>query len=385
MTIHKWVAFGLAVLSMPSAPSSVPAQGGHAPNAPRIALARGLTVSETERGRGGERESVTLIDDASAAGVKYVWHYREIHDAGDTIVGQASRFVSAADLATAQRIHLIYDPKGSTEHPGYTAWSISTAVYQQLRSAGSAPFQMMSGEPPLGVNVAERLGVSFGSASALVPVRWRGTLTRVGTAPESFPLLVNGRRVTVPALHARAQFMGRGQQWTPELWVLADSAHPMLLKVTSKDPPKEFQVVRVDMADDSTVTAGARGIERDLTIACRAELPGIYFAFNSAALDPASDRTIAAIAAILARHRDWKVIIEGHTDSIGGVGDNQALSERRAASVRERLVSGHRLDPSRLGSVGHAASQPREPNATIEGRARNRRVELVRACTGPSR
>jgi outer membrane protein OmpA-like peptidoglycan-associated protein len=385
MTIRQWVAFGVAVMSMPSTPSWVSAQGGRAPNAPRIAVVRGLAISETERGPGGEREAVTLVEDASAAGVKYVWHYREIHDAGDTIVGQASRFVSAVDLATAPRIHLIYDPKGPIEHPGYTAWSISTAVYQQLRSDGSAPFQMMSGEPPLGANVAERLGVSFGSTGALVPVRWRGTLTRVRTTPESFPLLLNGRRVTVPALHVRAQVVGRGQQWTPELWVLADSAHPMLLKVTSKDPPKEFQVVRVDMADDSAVTAGARGVERDLTTACRAELPGLYFAFNSTALDPASDRTIAAVAAILARHRDWSVVIEGHTDSIGGVGDNQALSERRAASVRERLVSGHRLDPARLASVGHGASRPREPNATIEGRARNRRVELVRACTDPSR
>jgi OOP family OmpA-OmpF porin len=108
---------------------------------------------------------------------------------------------------------------------------------------------------------------------------------------------------------------------------------------------------------------------------------GIYFAFNSATLDPASDRAIASVASLLARHRDWAVVIEGHTDSIGGDDSNRALSERRAQAVGDRLVK-HGVDAARLRAAGLAASKPREPNATIEGRARNRRVELVRACAG---
>jgi outer membrane protein OmpA-like peptidoglycan-associated protein len=108
----------------------------------------------------------------------------------------------------------------------------------------------------------------------------------------------------------------------------------------------------------------------------------VYFAFNSAALDPASDRALASVADVLSRHRDWSVVIEGHTDSIGGDAPNRALSERRAAAVRERLVSRHRIDGARLRSAGYGASKPREPNGTIEGRARNRRVELARSCAG---
>jgi outer membrane protein OmpA-like peptidoglycan-associated protein len=127
---------------------------------------------------------------------------------------------------------------------------------------------------------------------------------------------------------------------------------------------------------------GVRLVERDLEAGCRAELPGIYFAFNSAALDPASDSSIASVAAMLARHPNWNVTIEGHTDSVGSLASNKVLSERRVAAVRDRLVSLHRVAGSRVTATGFGASRPREPNTTIEGRARNRRVELVRPCGG---
>jgi outer membrane protein OmpA-like peptidoglycan-associated protein len=77
------------------------------------------------------------------------------------------------------------------------------------------------------------------------------------------------------------------------------------------------------------------------------------------------------------------VTIEGHTDSIGGPRYNQDLSERRAAALKGELVGRHKVAPVRLGTRGFGASRPLEPNTTLEGRARNRRVELVRPCEGP--
>ncbi|HEX6089114.1 MAG TPA: OmpA family protein, partial [Gemmatimonadales bacterium] len=71
-----------------------------------------------------------------------------------------------------------------------------------------------------------------------------------------------------------------------------------------------------------------------------------------------------------------------HTDSIGSATANKALSERRVAAVRARLVERHGVNAARLKVAGLGAARPREPNATIEGRARNRRVELVRDCAG---
>jgi outer membrane protein OmpA-like peptidoglycan-associated protein len=367
------------VVVLLAAPGGAAAQ---APDVARLAPTAGLVMSVVEHGVNGEREALTRIVESTPAGVRYGWSYRDVLTNGDTVVGRATRFVSAADLASAPRAHFIYDPSGPEENPGTTAWSVSSAVYQQLIASGSAPFQIMSAEPPAGARLLGGLG--FFPSSQMVPVRWRGTLTRISAKPESFPVLVNGRRVTVPALHARGQFVGRGEQWTPEIWVLADSAYPMLLKVVSVQPPKVLQIVRIDLPDENNRAAGgrAREIERDLASACRVELPGVYFAFNSAALDPASDRALASVADILTRHRDWSVVIEGHTDSIGGDAPNRALSERRAAAVRDRLMTQHRIDAARLRSAGYGASKPREPNETIEGRARNRRVELARNCGG---
>lgn len=353
-------------------------QAGRQPNVDRIAPVRGLVVTETEHAENGERDALTTVEAVTAGGIRYGWRYRDILANGDTITGNAFRFVSTTDLASAPRVHFIYDPKGPEEHPGTTAWSVSSAVYRQLVTSGSASFQIMSAEPPAGARLFGGLGFSLNSQ--LVPVRWRGTLTRVAAKPEPFPVLVNGRRVTVPALRARGQFAARGQQWAPEFWVLADSAYPMLLRVVSVEPPKTLQIVRIDLPDERGTGARGGALELDLASACRVELPGVYFAFNSAVLDPTSDRALASVAAVLARHPDWNVVVEGHTDSIGGSAANRVLSERRAAAVRNRLVTGHRIEAARLRFAGYGASRPREPNETIAGRARNRRVELARDC-----
>jgi outer membrane protein OmpA-like peptidoglycan-associated protein len=187
--------------------------------------------------------------------------------------------------------------------------------------------------------------------------------------------------------------MARGRRWTPEFWVLADTTYPLVLKwIGASDAPGNvLQTVRVDPPPHGTADRSASGngdmvpgggLEGALGSSCRVELPGIYFAFNSAELDPASDPAIAALAEVLARHPDWTGTIEGHTDSVGTGVANLALSERRAAALRDRLVSTHKVDPARLVTQGYGSSRPREPNATIEGRARNRRVEMVRACPG---
>jgi len=74
----------------------------------------------------------------------------------------------------------------------------------------------------------------------------------------------------------------------------------------------------------------------------------------------------------------WRLSVEGHTDNIGGDAYNQALSERRAAAVKQALVERYLISADRLTTVGYGSTRPKEPNDTLEGRARNRRVELVR-------
>lgn len=84
------------------------------------------------------------------------------------------------------------------------------------------------------------------------------------------------------------------------------------------------------------------------------------------------------ISEALRKHPEWKLTINGHTDNVGGDAFNLDLSKRRSGAVRIALSETYHIDPARLSTAGFGASQPKESNATVEGRAKNRRVELVR-------
>jgi outer membrane protein OmpA-like peptidoglycan-associated protein len=72
------------------------------------------------------------------------------------------------------------------------------------------------------------------------------------------------------------------------------------------------------------------------------------------------------------------LVINGHTDNVGGDALNLELSRRRATAVRKALVERYQIDEPRLTTNGFGASQPKESNDSDRGRALNRRVELVR-------
>ena len=88
---------------------------------------------------------------------------------------------------------------------------------------------------------------------------------------------------------------------------------------------------------------------------------------------------LAEIAQVLQQNPTWHLDVEGHTDSIGGDAYNLDLSRRRSASVKQALVSRYKINGQRLQTSGFGLSRPKDRNDTIEGRARNRRVELVKA------
>ena len=108
----------------------------------------------------------------------------------------------------------------------------------------------------------------------------------------------------------------------------------------------------------------------------------VTFATNSASLDPRFGPVLADVAAVLNRYDQSIVDVVGHTDSTGGDAINQPLSERRASSVAQQLVSNGVL-PGRLYVQGVSSRYPVASNDTVEGRAQNRRVEiLIRPFTG---
>jgi outer membrane protein OmpA-like peptidoglycan-associated protein len=107
----------------------------------------------------------------------------------------------------------------------------------------------------------------------------------------------------------------------------------------------------------------------------RIVLRGVQFDLDKADIRPDAAVILDEAASLLSANPGTQVAVGGHTDSSGSDAYNQSLSERRAASVRDYLAS-KGVDASRLSTAGFGESQPVADNATAEGRALNRRVEL---------
>ncbi|MET4127267.1 OmpA family protein [Roseovarius sp. MBR-6] len=102
----------------------------------------------------------------------------------------------------------------------------------------------------------------------------------------------------------------------------------------------------------------------------------ILFATSSFTVAPGLRQDLFTVASSLQRYPDTTVQVVGHTDSTGSASYNQTLSERRAAAVTDVLMQGG-VPASRLRSIGRGEDQPVASNLTPEGRAQNRRVEIV--------
>jgi len=123
---------------------------------------------------------------------------------------------------------------------------------------------------------------------------------------------------------------------------------------------------------------GAAEMESALAKDNRVEVFDIFFSFNSDEIRKESEPRLNDIAAVLKGRPDWKLKVEGHTDSLAADDYNLKLSQRRAAAVKNALVSRYGIDAARLATEGLGETKPRASNDTLAGRARNRRVELVR-------
>jgi OmpA-OmpF porin, OOP family len=121
-----------------------------------------------------------------------------------------------------------------------------------------------------------------------------------------------------------------------------------------------------------------RAIERDGRIA----IYGIYFDFDKSDVKPESAPQIEQLAALLKQNPRLEVLIVGHTDGQGTFDYNLSLSQRRAQAVVDTLVSGHAIERKRLTPAGAGMVAPVATNRTEEGRAKNRRVEIVERIVG---
>ncbi len=135
-------------------------------------------------------------------------------------------------------------------------------------------------------------------------------------------------------------------------------------------------VEKAAMAQD--VVANADALLEGLKATGHVAVYGIYFDTGKSDLKPESEKAIGEIAKLLKKETALKLYVVGHTDNVGTLESNMKLSESRADAVMQALVKTHGIAASRLKAFGNGPYAPVATNDTEEGKAKNRRVELVK-------
>jgi outer membrane protein OmpA-like peptidoglycan-associated protein len=346
------------------------------------------------------------------------------------------RVVRTADLTASASYLQQFAPKGIPETVrGTTALGISTQSFRELRDKGRTPLTIYQAIAPNFGLKDDGTPVFFGMDS-----RMAGELARVDPTPVTVSVLVDGRPAALPAIRARGKFLWDDSEFfflhddtnpitlkfrigiaappdaatvklieqNPDLKGLLAQPGMRELMMKQQRDRDVLQVLKITTrcedgglnlagagkggnapAGGGAAAAGAAAglgpgggsasqLEESLVKAGRAEVYSIYFDFNSDRIREESDATLREIGDIMRRHPDWKLAIEGHTDNIATDAYNLQLSQRRSAAVKNALVTGKGVAGARLTTAGFGESRPKDTNDTLEGRARNRRVELVR-------
>jgi len=305
---------------------------------------------------------------------------------GDEI---SPRRVCRADLRTARMLHTEYGaikvigPSGDPEPEtitGATAFSLSSEEFRRLKQTGVTTYHYV-----------EFADTGKLQKEAIGDIRAKGR--------ETVDVIVNDRPLNIPVIRAEGtlKWSWSAERETRELpltvLVLDDERFPLLvdhgdetsglgirfLKITYPRNGRGLPSDGVMQMSGGRGAGSARSLEEGLLEDKRVDVYGIYFDFNSDRIRPESEPVLNEIGSIMKQHPDWRLSIQGHTDNVGGNGAyNLELSRRRSAAVQSALVKRFGISADRLTSGGSGAASPKDTNDTKEGRARNRRVELVR-------
>lgn len=306
---------------------------------------------------------------------------RSEDSSSDHLIGH--RTVRREDLRATRRLEEIFnDDLIPKVIPGTTAFSLSTVSLNELKDRGESQltyraarfksvlkqtaeisdedFTDSNGDPTSGPR--DQYGED--------DVHIRCNLKRVEKYDVAFPVIVNNRRETVPAIHAQ----GTSEFETSDWYILDDAENPLLLSLRLDGTNEKVQVVKITFPTDGS----ASDIEKSIQESGRFTCYQIYFNFKSASMRQESRVALKELAGVLERNPTWKVEIDGYTDNAGDDRSSAELSRERAGSVKHELVARYHIADSRLTAAGFGASRPLDSNGTLEGRACNRRVEFVR-------
>lgn len=139
----------------------------------------------------------------------------------------------------------------------------------------------------------------------------------------------------------------------------------------------QVDVIEVASMQEAMVTVDANAMAEEIFGTGSISIYGILFDFDKADIKPESAPTLKEIATLLDDNPNLRLFIVGHTDNKGSLDYNTNLSQKRAEAVVAVLVSEYGIEPERVKPKGLAFLSPVASNSTEEGRAQNRRVELV--------
>jgi outer membrane protein OmpA-like peptidoglycan-associated protein len=368
-------AFGVCGLCLSLRASAAPST---------IPLCPGLTIVTAITQTEGDYESIKTIEKTDDDGIRLKYsNERPVQDRpdGPSKIRRMSvaRVVRNADLDGAHLYLQQYQNNAPVTVPGTTAIGVSSAVLSALKTRGEAELGVFDLPP-------SPLSADPDNHPSIFDYRLVTTIRRAEETPVMLALTVNGEKAELPAIHATGEFGGE----KAEFYFLDDESNPLTLRfrlgIGSKRSAEQptatdrdtLQVVKI--AYECNASAAREGrLERALSkVGRRVDVYDIYFSFNSDKIRPESEPTLRELGDLLERHGDWKLTIDGHTDGIGGDEKNLDLSKRRSAAVKVALIERFKIDEGRLITSGYGKTRPKDTNDTPEGRARNRRVELVR-------
>jgi outer membrane protein OmpA-like peptidoglycan-associated protein len=342
-----------------------------APAAQSVDIPRvnGLTFTEAQHEERGDIESITTLSKVTATQYLVVVT-ADIPNAADPAHPKRLRIertIRIVDDSSAHRINGVMATDDPPIFPNSTLANLSTAMFTELMATGKTPVVYAA----VPANAYTGLLAMVGASRKY----YRGDLVR--GARSTVGVIVNGVPTQLPVIEVRGHLTVAQDTHDVDLFVLDNARWPIVLKASSAG--REGQITEI--AWPSPEEPGATSaLAKAMTKTCRAELRGIYFGFASAELVAESDLALKQAAQLLAANPSWSVTIEGYTDNIGTSKANLELSRRRAEAVRNALVTRFNVAPARLSVAGFGDAHPVASNATLDGRARNRRVELARKC-----
>lgn len=150
------------------------------------------------------------------------------------------------------------------------------------------------------------------------------------------------------------------------------------VEITAGNRGENYDVTIIEKQGMKQDVVSAETWRDEMRTTGHAAVYGIYFDTDKAEVKPESDRALQEIARLLKQDSTLALMVVGHTDASGDIAYNMRLSELRAKAVAAALSTRFGFAASRLSAYGVGPLSPVAPNDTDEGRARNRRVELVK-------